>query len=131
MVTKYPEGILVVTVIEARKLHGEDIISKNDPYVELWINKKNKQRTSVINNNNNPVWNQTFTFPLEQDGDKHELYLKVKDKDIIGYDNIGEANFDFADTFNGVAIDTWIDLPAKLGLKSHGEVHIYVQFIRQ
>ncbi|EIE87747.1 hypothetical protein G6F46_008996 [Rhizopus delemar] len=131
MVTKYPEGILVVTVIEARKLHGEDIISKNDPYVELWINKKNKQRTSVINNNNNPVWNQTFTFPLEQDGDKHELYLKVKDKDIIGYDNIGEANFDFADTFNGVAIDTWIDLPAKLGLKSHGEVHIYVQFMRQ
>ncbi|KAG1509430.1 hypothetical protein G6F52_011138 [Rhizopus delemar] len=118
-------------IVEARKLHGEDIISKNDPYVELWINKKNKQRTSVINNNNNPVWNQTFTFPLEQDGDKHELYLKVKDKDIIGYDNIGEANFDFADTFNGVAIDTWIDLPAKLGLKSHGEVHIYVQFMRQ
>ncbi|KAG1148853.1 hypothetical protein G6F37_008977 [Rhizopus arrhizus] len=131
MFTKYPGGMLVVTVIEARKLHDKDIVSKNDPYVEVWINEKNKQRTSVINNTNNPVWNQTFTFPLEQDGNKHKLYLKVKDKDFIGSDDIGEAKFDFADAFNGVAIDTWVDLPAKLGLTSHGEVHIYVQFMRQ
>ncbi|KAG1469155.1 hypothetical protein G6F56_003422 [Rhizopus delemar] len=131
MFSKYPGGTLAVTIIEARKLHGEDLIGKNDPYVELWLDDKYKQKTSVLNNTNDPVWNQTFTFPLEDNGRKHKLYMNVRDKDMIGSDEIGEAKFDFESVFNGTAIDTWVKLPAKLGLTSHGEVHIYIQFIRQ
>ncbi|KAI9473669.1 MAG: C2 domain-containing protein [Benjaminiella poitrasii] len=127
MFTKYPSGTLKVTIIEARKLHGEDLIGKNDPYVELWVDDDYKQKTTTISNTNDPVWNQTFTFPLNE-GRKHKLYFKVYDKDIIGSDTIGEAKFDFEGAFNGVPIDTWVKLPAKLGLTSHGEVHIYLQF---
>ncbi|KAI7898187.1 C2 domain-containing protein [Cokeromyces recurvatus] len=127
MFSKYPSGTLNVTIIEARKLHGEDLIGKNDPYVELWVDDDYKQRTTTISNTNDPVWNQTFTFPLNE-GRKHKLYLKVFDKDTIGSDTIGEAKFDFESAFNGVPIDTWVKLPAKLGLTSHGEVHIYLQF---
>ncbi|KAI9261053.1 C2 domain-containing protein [Sporodiniella umbellata] len=131
MFSKYPGGTLNVTIIEARKLHGEDLIGKNDPYVELWLDSKYKQKTSVLDNTNDPVWNQTFTFPLEEGGRAHKLYMNVRDKDTIGSDDIGEAKFDFADAFNGAPIDTWVKLPAKLGLTSHGEVHIYVQFVPQ
>ncbi|RCI03570.1 hypothetical protein CU098_012954, partial [Rhizopus stolonifer] len=62
MFSKYPGGTLAVTisklvmdvlnvyltlfVVEARKLHGEDLIGKNDPYVELWLDDKYKQKTS-------------------------------------------------------------------------------------
>ncbi|KAI8379779.1 C2 domain-containing protein [Radiomyces spectabilis] len=124
-----PEGTLSVTIIEARKLHGEDLIGKNDPYVELWLDEKYKQRTKELSNTNDPVWNQTFTFPIEGGSSVHKLYLKVLDKDPIGSDKIGEAKLDFADAFRGSPIDTWVKLPAKLGLTSHGEVHVYIQFI--
>jgi hypothetical protein len=63
-----------------------------------------------------------------EEGRKHKLYLDVIDKDTIGSDDIGDAKFDFAEAFNGEPIDTWVNLPAKLGLTSHGEVHIYLQF---
>ena len=131
MFSKYPGGVLNVTVIEARKLHGEDLVGKNDPYVELWIDDDYKQRTTVIDNTDNPVWNQSFTFNLPEGGRKHKLELVVNDKDKIGSDEIGTAKFDFEEAFNGAPIDTWVNLPAKMGLTSHGEVHLYVQFIRQ
>ncbi|KAI8876195.1 hypothetical protein K501DRAFT_262550 [Backusella circina FSU 941] len=130
MFDKYPSGVLNVTVIEGRKLKDKDLIGQNDPYVELWVDEKYKQKTAVINNNNNPVWNQTFTFPLNE-GRKHKLYLKVFDKDLIGSDNIGEAKYDFEELFNGQPVDTWVKLPAKMGLTSHGEIHLYMQFMRQ
>ncbi|CAO3678627.1 hypothetical protein G6F70_007197 [Rhizopus microsporus] len=131
MFDKYPAGTLVVTVIEARKLKNKDLIGKNDPYVELWLDDKYKQRTAVIKNNNNPVWNQTFTFPMEEGGDKHKLYFNVRDKDTFGSDDIGDTKIDFKSVFSGTPIDTWVDLPAKLGLTSHGELHVYIQFMPQ
>ncbi|KAI7868328.1 C2 domain-containing protein [Spinellus fusiger] len=123
-----PSGILTVTVIEARDLHGEDLIGKNDPYVELWLNSDYKQRTSELNNTNDPVWNQSFTFLMEQGSSLHKLYIKVMDKDLIGSDKIGETKVDFSDVLKGQPLDTWVKLPAKLGLTSHGEVHLYLQF---
>ncbi|CEP07717.1 hypothetical protein [Parasitella parasitica] len=130
MFEKNPAGTLNVIVIEARKLHNEDLMGKNDPYVELWIDdEKYMQKTTVIDNNNDPIWNQPFVFNLSESR-KHKLHIRVMDKDTIGSDKIGEATFDFEGAFNGVPIDTWVKLPAKMGLTSHGEVHINVQFVR-
>ncbi|KAG2200849.1 C2 domain-containing protein [Mucor mucedo] len=127
MFSKYPAGTLSVTIIEARKLHGEDFMGKNDPYVEIYIDEDYKQRTTVIENSNNPVWNETFTFNLGESR-KHKLTLNVLDKDKIGSDDIGDCKFDYEEAFNGAPIDAWVKLPTKMGLSNHGEVHIYVQF---
>ncbi|KAI8078252.1 C2 domain-containing protein [Gilbertella persicaria] len=127
MFDKYPAGILQVTVIEARDLHDEDLVGQNDAFVELYLDKDYKQRTSVVDNSNNPVWNETFTFNLEE-GRHHKLYLNVIDKDLVGSDDIGEGKLELEEVFNGTPTDTWVKLPAKLGLTSHGEVHLYVQF---
>ncbi|GAN05382.1 hypothetical protein MAM1_0089d04852 [Mucor ambiguus] len=127
MLSKNPSGTLNVTIIEGRKLKGQDMIGKNDPYVELWIDEDYKQKTTVISNTNDPVWNQTFTFNLSESR-KHKLYIKVMDKDKVGSDKIGDTTFDLEEAFSGAPIDTWIKLPAKLGLTSHGEIHIYMQF---
>ncbi|KAI8375009.1 C2 domain-containing protein, partial [Choanephora cucurbitarum] len=114
-------------LVEARNLHDEDLIGQNDAFVELYIDEDYKQKTSVVDNSNNPVWNETFTFNLEE-GRDHKLYFNVIDKDLIGSDDIGEGKLDFKEALEGTPIDTWVDLPAKLGLTSHGEVHVYVQF---
>ncbi|KAI8996889.1 C2 domain-containing protein [Pilobolus umbonatus] len=128
MFTKYPAGVLHVAVIEGRKLHDEDLVGKGDPYVELWVDDDHKQKTKVISGTNDPVWNQNFTFPLPESR-KHYLYIEVFDKDKVGKDDIGDTKIDLEEVFNGKVLDTWVKLPAKLGLTSHGEVHLHIRFV--
>lgn len=53
-------GRLRVTVVEAAKLADKDKTDFNDPYVEVYIDAKKKQKTSTINNTERPIWNETF-----------------------------------------------------------------------
>ncbi|CAG8787980.1 16279_t:CDS:1, partial [Cetraspora pellucida] len=46
---------------EARNLKDEDVVGKSDPYVELWLDKNYKQKTTTKNNTLNPQYNETFT----------------------------------------------------------------------
>ncbi|KAG0166960.1 hypothetical protein DFQ28_006791 [Apophysomyces sp. BC1034] len=123
-----PRGTLTVQCIEASKLHDEDSFGKNDAFVELWLNEKYKQRTEVVSNSNDPVWNQTFTFPIEEGSSVHKLYLKVLDKDTLDTDKVGEGKLDISGAFKGEVLDSWVKLPAHLGLTSHGQVHLIVSF---
>lgn len=54
--------------------------------------------------------------------------MKVLDKELIGSDKIGEASIDFRDVYEGEVVDEWVSLPAWLGLASHGEVHVRIEF---
>ncbi|KAI8060291.1 C2 domain-containing protein [Gongronella butleri] len=126
-----PQGTLQVTVVEARKLKDEDLIGKNDPFVELWIDSKYKQRTKQLDNTNNPVFNQTFTFPLNQGTKDHKLYFQVYDKDVIGSDKVGECSYDFSQVVRGGPVDEWVNLKGKTGLRSHGELHLALAFYPQ
>ncbi|KAG1458698.1 hypothetical protein G6F56_006333 [Rhizopus delemar] len=126
-----PRGILTVNLIEAQNLHKEDLFGHDDPFVELWLDEDYKQRSEVTKGTENPVWNQTFTFNIDEGSSKHKLYFKVADKDTIGSDKIGTGHVDLTDVFKGEVIDTWAKLPAKLGLSSHGEVHLSAQFVPQ
>lgn len=126
-----PRGVLTVRVIEGRNLHKEDFAGHNDSFVELWLDEDYKQKSETVKNTENPVWDQTFTFNIEEGSSKHKLYFKVLDKDIGDTDKIGEAKLDVAEVFKGQPIDTWVKLPALLGLSSHGEIHFDVSFIPQ
>ncbi|KAI9275998.1 C2 domain-containing protein [Sporodiniella umbellata] len=126
-----PRGVLTVTLVEARNLHKEDIAGHNDPYVELWLDDEYKQRSEVVKDTENPVWNQTFTFNIEEGSSLHKIYFKVIDKDLVDSDKIGSGSLDVSDAFKGQPIDTWSKLPAKLGLTSHGEVHLVADFAPQ
>ena len=55
-----PGSTIEVTIVEGRHLKDEDIVGNNDAYVEVYLDKKYKQRTTTIQNSNNPVWNEKF-----------------------------------------------------------------------
>lgn len=55
-------GTLEVTIVEGRNLKDQDVIGKNDAYVELYVDKDNKQRTTIVKDTNKPTWNQRFTL---------------------------------------------------------------------
>ena len=54
------QGRLRVTIVEAAKLVDKDKTDFNDPYVEVYVDEKAKQRTTVLENVERPVWNETF-----------------------------------------------------------------------
>ncbi|KAM7268820.1 hypothetical protein ACFE04_010986 [Oxalis oulophora] len=84
-------GVLSITVISAEDLPVVDLLGKADPYVVLTMKKTaSRTKTRVVNNNLNPMWNQTFDFVVE-DGLHDMLVLEVWDHDTFGKDFIGRC----------------------------------------
>lgn len=76
-----PQGKLTVTVVKANALKNMEMIGKSDPYVVVYIRPMFKVKTKTIENNLNPVWNQTFEL-IAEDKETQSLILEVFDKDI-------------------------------------------------
>ncbi|CAF2434040.1 unnamed protein product [Rotaria sp. Silwood2] len=121
-----PTGTLEVFIAEGRHLKDRDIIGKNDAYVEVYLEKKYKQRTKIIKNTNDPVWNERFTFNIHKGDDT--IHFDVYDDDLIGRDSVGSGKIKLKHVFDDGKFDEWIKLPAKLGLSSHGEIHVIMNF---
>ncbi|CAN4076884.1 unnamed protein product [Withania somnifera] len=84
-------GVLSVTVISAEDIPVSDLMGKSDPFVVVIMKKsEQKNKTRVLNNTLNPVWNQTFDFVVE-DGLHDLLILEVWDHDTFGKDKIGRC----------------------------------------
>jgi len=85
------EEFFSVTVISAEDLPGVDLMGKADPYVVLTMKKsETRNKTRVVNDSLNPVWNQTFDFVVE-DGLHDMLILEVWDHDTFGKDYMGRC----------------------------------------
>lgn len=121
-----PAGQLEVIIAEGRKLKDEDLVGQNDAYVELYLDKKYKQRTATISNTNNPVWNERFTFNLQKGDDT--IHFHVFDADVGDKDSIGSAKVKLKNVFDDGRFDEWVKLPANFGLSSHGEIHVIMRF---
>ncbi|KDP30233.1 hypothetical protein JCGZ_17015 [Jatropha curcas] len=84
-------GVLSVTIISAEDLPVVDFMGKADPYVVLTMKKsETRNKTRVVNDSLNPVWNQTFDFVVE-DGLHDMLIVEVWDHDTFGKDYMGRC----------------------------------------
>ena len=119
-------GTLEVIINEGRHLKDRDIIGQNDAYVEIYFDKKYKQRTTTIKNSNNPVWNERFIFNVHKGDDT--IHFDVYDDDLIGRDSVGSGKVKLKHVFDDGKFDQWVKLPAKLGLSSHGKIHVIMNF---
>jgi len=121
-------GRLRVTVIEGRNLARKDVFSKSDPYCILSIHSKmdlsmfeHKQETTVINNNQNPCWNQTFYLNV-RNAQTDLLKVRVFDKDMIRDDLIGEVDIPLFNLMPGQPKEEWLQLSPANG----GSIHLVV-----
>lgn len=76
-----PQGKLTVTIVRANDLKNKEMIGKSDPYVVVHIRPLFKVKTKVIDDNLNPVWNQTFEL-IAEDKETQSLILEVYDEDV-------------------------------------------------
>lgn len=91
-----PQGKLTVTVVKANDLKNMEMIGKSDPYVVVYIRPLFKVKSKVIENNLNPVWNQTFEL-IAEDKETQLLILEVFDKDIGQDKRLGIAKLPLID----------------------------------
>lgn len=120
------EGVLEVMVVEGRSLKNCDFFGENDAYVEVYTDKKYKQRTRTIKNSNNPVWNEQLRFNIHKGDDT--IHFDVYDADLIGRDTIGKCKIKLKEVFREGEVDQWVKLPTHLRLSSRGEIHIMMNF---
>ncbi|KAG5579649.1 hypothetical protein H5410_050276 [Solanum commersonii] len=83
-----PQGKLTVTVMRATNLKNQEMIGKSDPYVVVYIRPLFKFKTKTIDNNLNPVWDETFEL-IAEDKETQSLLLEVLDEDIGEDDRMG------------------------------------------
>lgn len=85
------KGVLCVTVISAEDLPSADLMGKADPFVVLTMKKTGtKNKTRVINEDLNPIWNESFEFVVEEG--LHDLLIaEVWDHDTFGKDYMGRC----------------------------------------
>nr|XP_010934087.1 synaptotagmin-5 isoform X2 [Elaeis guineensis] len=71
-----PQGKLTLTVMKANGLKNMEMIGKSDPYVVLYVRPMFKVKTKVIDNNLNPVWNETFEL-IAEDKETQSVIFEV------------------------------------------------------
>ncbi|KAI3957820.1 hypothetical protein MKW92_045200 [Papaver armeniacum] len=91
-----PQGKLSVTVIKANDLKNAEMIGKSDPYAAIFIRPIFRYKTKTIDNNLNPVWNQTFEL-IAEDKETQSLIIEVFDEDVGQDQRLGIAKLPLAD----------------------------------
>lgn len=71
-----PQGRLTVTVVKANELKNKELIGKSDPYAVIHIRPLFKVKTKVVEDNLNPVWNETFEV-IAEDKETQSLIIEV------------------------------------------------------
>ncbi|XP_071688711.1 calcium-dependent lipid-binding protein-like [Rutidosis leptorrhynchoides] len=91
-----PQGKLMLTIMKADHLKNMEMMGKSDPYAVAFVRPLEKFRTKAIENNLNPVWNQTFHLTVE---DKETQYavIEVFDEDIGADQQLGIAKLPLVD----------------------------------
>ena len=90
-----------------------DIITISDPFVEIQIDGEEMFRTNVVEDNLNPVWNESGSFNVNKE--VSEIAFLVKDKDRIGSDCLGRVTIPVQDLGGGNKIENLFVLEGSTG----------------
>ncbi|EMP28691.1 Synaptotagmin-10 [Chelonia mydas] len=94
----YENELLVVTIVKALELPAKDFTGTSDPYVKIYLlpDRKKKFQTRVHRKTLNPVFDETFQFPVAYDQlSNRKLHFSVYDFDRFSrHDMIGEVILD-------------------------------------
>ncbi|XP_031425019.1 multiple C2 and transmembrane domain-containing protein 2 isoform X2 [Clupea harengus] len=82
--------LLNINLKEGKNLVIRDRCGTSDPYVKFKLDGKTLYKSKVVYKNLNPIWNESFAFPvpdLEQ-----KLFVKVYDRDLTTDDFMGSSS---------------------------------------
>jgi phospholipase D1/2 len=131
-------GHLILKIIEARNLPDmESSLAKlmnkrdvTDAFVEAWLGGARVAKTSIIKNNLNPVWNETYNLDVCHFVDK--LRFEIRDKDQAYSEYIGAVEIPTDSLLTEEIIHGWFPiLKSNDGQNTKAELNLYLQFKSQ
>lgn len=81
--------LLTICLKEGRGLVIRDRCGTSDPYVKFKLDGKTLYKSKVVYKNLNPVWNESFTFPIRSL--EQIVFIKVYDRDLTSDDFMGSC----------------------------------------
>ncbi|XP_042615477.1 multiple C2 and transmembrane domain-containing protein 2-like [Cyprinus carpio] len=81
--------LLTVCLKEGRGLVIRDRCGTSDPYVKFKLDRKTLYKSKVVHKNLNPVWNESFSFPIRSLDQR--LFIRVYDRDLTMDDFMGSC----------------------------------------
>jgi len=123
-------GYLVIKIIEARDIPDMEnwyskIVDKKDvtdPFVDVKLGKTRLAKTAIIDNDLNPVWNESFK--IEVCHKSNVLVFDVRDKDHAYTEEIGKVEINTQHLLDGQVMEGWFDISKKK--KVNGQLRLYV-----
>lgn len=82
--------LLTICLKEGRNLVIRDRCGTSDPYVKVKLDGKMVYKSKVVLKNLNPVWNESFTFPIRSL--EQTVFIKVFDRDLTSDDFMGSCS---------------------------------------
>ena len=130
-----PQGLLEVTLVEARDLKKMDLLGKNDPYVVITVEGRTMRSTTIDGGGSKPSWcrdgggGEVLEFEVEQ---AVAIELAVYDEDQDADDLIGTAivELDHAPENQDWALEDWFEIEDHKG-KTTGAVHLQISWAQQ
>jgi len=83
-------GVLVITILQGKDMAAMDSNGLSDPFCVVRVNNAKKFKTSVAYETLSPVWNESVSIAMPQEGDK--ISLDVFDKDVFQNDFMGTVS---------------------------------------
>jgi len=129
-----------VTIVETAKLTDKDKRDFNNSYVEVYLDENKKQKTRTINNQERPIWNQTFDLQViiyflfiyifkyiysDLSSNNNYLHVHVYDEGKKA-DLIGSTKISLDKIIKKGYFDDWVELLSRLGFGSRGDIHIRI-----
>ena len=117
--------ILHVKAMEATDIPSLDIIGKSDPYLLFKLNSTEKTwKTSHINNNHSPKWEEEFDIPISSNADDI-LTVELWDKDTLTPDDLISSLVFLIKYFPiGKVTDIWYNFNPANGVEKGGKVRL-------
>ncbi|KAF3325882.1 synaptotagmin-5-like protein [Carex littledalei] len=125
-----PVGILDVKLVQARDLKNKDLVGKSDPFALVYIRplRNTTRKSKTINNDLNPIWNESYEFIVEDPSTQFVTVKVFDDEGIQSSELIGCARVSLSQLEPGKVKIVWLDLLKDLDVqrdvKPRGQVHL-------
>lgn len=101
---------------------GKDV---TDSFVDVKLDKTRIVKTGVIDNDLNPVWNETFR--VEVCHHAKDVRFEVRDKDHAYSEFVGSVEIDASKLLTGQEIQDWFEIKGRV--RSKGELNLSIRYV--
>ncbi|CAD8191973.1 unnamed protein product [Paramecium pentaurelia] len=129
LTNKNRSQVLQIRVIGAKNLHQGLINATNKPYVVVHFNQEKKSSRLAHNDILNPIWDETFVFPIKTGNEQTYISILTLDSTNNKSSLIGEIHFGLRELEDQMKHNQWFNIYDRHGQMSSGSLQLELQLL--